>query len=127
MYQLDMNPNYLPLTDHIFAWLERPTSRAVTSILTMTELLVQPYRALDEERVDAYYALLSTHPNLEWLAPNLEVADIAARFRAQHRLHTPNPLQAATAVHANATALLTNDPIFKRVPDFDVLVLDEYL
>jgi hypothetical protein len=75
IYQLEEDIRYLALTDHIFSWLEQPGSSAVTSTITMTELLVQPYSALDEQRVDEFYGLLSTYPNLEWIAPDLQVAD----------------------------------------------------
>jgi predicted nucleic acid-binding protein len=77
--------------------------------------------------VDEFYALLSTYPNLDWIAPNLEIADVAARIRAVHRLRTPDALQAATAVQAEATGLITNDPVFERVKDFETLVLDRVL
>jgi len=127
IYQLQANFRYLELTDHIFSWLERPDCEAVTSTITMTELLVQPYRDLDEQRVDEFYALLSTYPNLEWIAPNLEIADLAGRIRALHRLRTPDALQAATAAHAQATGLITNDPAFERVENFETLVLDRVL
>lgn len=93
----------------------------------MTELLTHPYRDSDQQRVDELYGLLSTYPNLDWIAPNLEIADLAARIRALHRLRTPDALQAATAVHAKATGLITNDPVFRRVETFDTLVLDQLL
>jgi predicted nucleic acid-binding protein len=81
----------------------------------MTELLVQPYREGYDQRVDQFYALLSTYPNLEWIAPDLPIANSAARIRAEHRLRTSHALQAATAIHTGATALVTNDPAFERV------------
>ena len=127
IYQLEANVRYLALTDHIFSWLERPANKAVTSTITMTELLVQPYRDSDEQRVDEFYGLLSTYPNLDWIAPNLEIADLAARLRALHHLRTPDALQAATAAHAQATGLITNDPVFERVETFQTLVLDQLL
>jgi predicted nucleic acid-binding protein len=91
----------------------------------MTELLVQPYREGDEQLANDFYGLLSTYPNLDWIAPNLEIAEIAARIRALHRLRTPDALQAATAVHSQATGLITNDAVFERVEGFRTLVLDE--
>lgn len=127
IYQLEANARYLALTDHIFSWLEQPVSRAVTSTLTMTELLAQPYRDADEQRVDEFYGLLSTYPNLDWIAPDLEIADLAARYRALHRLRTPDALQAATAAHEHATGFITNDPVFERVAAFDTLILDQLL
>jgi predicted nucleic acid-binding protein len=127
IYQLEANPRYVGLTDPIFAWLEQPVHAAVTSTITMTELLVQPYRESGEQQAGEFYALLATYPNLDWIAPGLDIADIAARIRAAHRLRTPDALQAATAVHAQATGLITNDPVFARVDAFETLVLDHLL
>ena len=127
IYQLEANVRYLHLTEQIFLWLERPASKAVTSTITMTELLVQPYRTLDKHRVNQLLALLFTIPNLDWVAPSLEVADLAAHIRALYRLRTPDALQAATALHASATGLITNDQIFERVEGFETLVLDRLL
>ena len=127
IYQLEANPRYALLTDHIFAWVERPHHAAITSTITMMELLVQPYREADEQRVNEFYSLLSTYPNLDWIPPGLEVADIAARIRAAHRLRTPDALQAACAVWAQATGFVTNDAVFERVKAFEPLVLDQLL
>ena len=127
IYQLEANVRYLALTDSIFSWVERPGHEAVTSTITMTELLVQPYREHNEGRVDEFYGLLSTYPNLEWIAPNLEIADVTARIRAIHRLRTPDALQAATALNARATAFITNDPVFQRVEEFETALLDLFL
>jgi predicted nucleic acid-binding protein len=124
IYYLEANPAYVDLAGEVFAWLERPPNTAVTSTLTMTELLVQPYRASNERLVNQYYGLLSLFPNLEWVAPDLAIADTAARIRAQHRLRTPDALQVATAIHGGASAILTNDSDMARVAEVDVEVLD---
>jgi predicted nucleic acid-binding protein len=125
IYQLEANPRYVSLTDTIFSWLEQTRHTAVTSTITMTELLVQPYRDNDEHQVDEFYGLLSTYPNLDWVAPDLAIADVAARLRALHRLRTPDALQAATAIQGSATGLITNDSAFQRMNDFEVVMLDE--
>jgi predicted nucleic acid-binding protein len=127
IYQLEANSKYLAYTDPVFSWLERSGSKAITSTITMTELLVLPYRDVDERRANDFYGLLSTYPNLDWIAPNLEIAELAARIRALHHLQTPDALQAATAAHSQATGLITNDAIFERVEGFQTLVLDELL
>ena len=127
IYQLEANPRYLAYTDHIFSWLERPGFEAITSTITMTELLVQPYRKGDEQLANDFYGLLSTYPNLDWIAPDLEIAELAVRIRALHHLRTPDALQAATAAHSQATGLITNDAVFERVEDFQTLVLDQLL
>ena len=127
IYQIEANARYLSFTDHIFSWLERPGSQGVTSTITMTELLVQPYRDFDEQRLDEFYALISRFPNLHWVAPNLEIADLAAQLRARYRLRTPDALQAATVLQSQATGLITNDPVFARVEALETLVLDQLL
>ena len=127
IYHLDENPKYVALTDAFFSWLDSIHSTAVTSVITMTELLVKPYRESDEESSSKCYALLSTYPSIEWISPTLEIADLAAKIRAVQRLRTPDALQAATAVHAGASALVTNDPAFQRIPNLDVLILDDFV
>lgn len=127
IYQLQANSKYVGLTDEIFAWLQRPKSQGVTSTITITELLVQPYRDRNQQRADEIYGLLSTFPNLEWISPSLEIADAAARLRAKHGLRTPDALQAATAIRSGATGLITNDVTFRRLAGLEVLVLDDLL
>ncbi len=127
IYHLEANPKYLACTDLIFSWIERAGSKAITSTITMTELLVLPYRTGNEQRANDFYALLATYPNLDWIAPNLEIAELAARIRALHRLQTPDALQAATAALSRATGLITNDAVFKRVEGFQTVVLDKLL
>jgi predicted nucleic acid-binding protein len=127
IYQIEANPRYVSLADAVFKWLERPNRSAVTSTITILEVLVQPYRDSSQERADRYYALLSSYPRLEWRAPTLETADIAARLRAKHRLTSPDALQAACAIEAGATALITNDPAFERIKAFDTAVLERFL
>jgi predicted nucleic acid-binding protein len=119
IYQLEANQRYLALADSIFAWVERAGHEAVTSTITMTELLVPSYRDNVESRIDEFYGRLSTYPNLRWNAPDLDPADIAARIRATYKLRAPDALEAATAIQANATGFITNDPVFARIEEFE--------
>ena len=127
IFQIEEHPRYLALVSPIFVWLEGPRARAVTSTVTMLELLVQPYRLSDLDRVNEFYALLSTYPHLEWIVPTLEIADLAARLRADHNLRTPDALQAATALACRASGFVSNDPVFQRIVGLEVLILDTLL
>lgn len=93
----------------------------------MTELLVRGYREDNRGQIDLYYGLLSIYPNLRWIPPDLETADLAARLRGKHNLRTPDALQAAAALRAGATGFITNDPAFLRVEGIETAVLDRYL
>jgi len=125
IYYLEANPAYVDMAGEVFGWLERSQNTAVTSTLTMTELLVHPYRESNEAMVNQYYGLLSLFPNLEWIATDLAIADTAARIRARHGLRTPDALQVATAIRTGASALLTNDSGIARVEETEVGVLDQ--
>ena len=93
----------------------------------MLELLVQPYRVSDIDRVNQFYALLSSYPHLTWVAPTLEIADLGARLRAEHNLRTPDALEAATALVGGATGFISNDPVFQRLGNLEVAILDDFL
>jgi predicted nucleic acid-binding protein len=124
---MQAHPRYVALTDAVFRWIEEPRHQAFTSTITMTESLVHGYREDDRQEIDSFYGLLSIYPNLHWMAPDLETADEAARIRAKYKLRTPDALQAATAIRAQATVFVTNDPVFARIEEFDTVVLDQVL
>ena len=127
IYHTERNPTYFDLADEVFAWLESAGNSALTSTVTMTELLVRPYQIGDQVLLGALYNLLSTYPHLDWISVDLTVADLAAKIRAQHRLKTPDAMQAASTIFGQATALVTNDRIFQGIPDFQTVLLDDYL
>ena len=127
IYQLESNPKYVALSNTVLSCVADRSSRAVAAAIALTEILVPHYRNLDQRLVDDFYGLLSTYPNLEWISIDLQVADIAARIRGQHSLRTPDALHAAVALHTQATALVTNDPVFRRVQGFATVVLDDYI
>ena len=127
VYELDAYPQYVEAARAVFEWILQPGRGAITSTITMTEVLVGPYKALEEPRAAALLGLLSQYPQLEWIAPDLEIADAAAQFRVRYGLRTIDALQAATAVHAGATCLIGNDATFRRVKEIEILTLDDYL
>jgi predicted nucleic acid-binding protein len=127
IYLMERNPKYFDVANAVFEWMERPGSSAVTSTVALTEILVQPYRNANPSQAQTLYSLLTTIPNLEWVAPSLHIADLAASLRASFRLQTPDALIAATAVVRKASAFVTNDPAFRRISDLDVLILDEHI
>lgn len=127
IFQVEGNPRYIDLVNPVFDWLEGPRARAVTSTLTMAELLVHPYRASDFDRINLFYALLSTYPHLEWIDTTLEIADRAARLRAEYNLSTPDAIQVAAVLGSGARGFVSNDSAFKKFIGLDVLILDELL
>lgn len=123
IYFLEADPVYGPLAHKVFEWMEAGRVQGICSALTLLEVLVQPYRRNDEERVSQFYGLLATYPHLTWIPLSLEIADLGARLRATYRLKTPDSILVATALNSNATGFIGNDADLKRVIELDVLVL----
>jgi predicted nucleic acid-binding protein len=127
IYELEDNPRYARLAHPVFEAVAGSDVTAIASTITMAELLVQPYRNSDLERVNQYFGLLTTYPDLVWIAPDLEIADIAAKFRAEYRLKMPDAIQAATVLQAGASGFFTNDSVFRRVTAFETLQFDDLI
>lgn len=127
IYAVEAHPKYLSLVQQILRWTRGVRGGLVTSTITMTEALVKPYRHGDVALVQEFHALLVTYPHLNWVAPNLQIADRAAQIRADHNLRTPDAIHAATALTSGVTGFITNDPVFRRIKPLEVLVLDDLL
>jgi len=127
VYALENRERYAPVAMRVLRWVESRHGRAVTSTITMLEILVQPYRVGSMEMVDRFYGLLSTYPHLEWSKPDLEIVDRAARLRAELNFRTPDAIQVATALCRSATGLVTNDKALQKAKGLEVLLLDEAL
>lgn len=125
IYHFEHHPRYARATQDLLESLEGGTHRGVTSVLSLAEVLVQPFRQNDLTAANLYRRVLTTFPNLRLLDVNRDIAERAARLRATHGLGLPDAVQMATAQTAGATGFVNNDPDFKRVPGIEVLLLDE--
>lgn len=125
IYFVEQHPRYHILCESVFQAIETGQIRATTSTLTLLEILVQPYLKKLDDLVLKFYALLTTYPNLNWIDLSLDIADTAARLRAEYRLKTPDAIHVATAISSGSTGLLCNDSAFKRVKEIECFMLDE--
>jgi predicted nucleic acid-binding protein len=57
----------------------------------------------------------------------LNVADLAAKLRADYRLKTPDAIQAASAISHGATGFICNDKVFQKIEGLDCLIIDDYV
>lgn len=125
IYFVERNPRYFDFCDEIFRRVEEGRIEAMTSTLTMTEILVQPYKMKKDELVLKFYSLFSTYPHLKWIDLTLGISDLAAKVRAERHMKTPDAIHGASALFSGATGLVCNDRIFRRVEGMECLMLDE--
>ncbi|MCG6116824.1 MAG: PIN domain-containing protein [Aquimonas sp.] len=92
-------------------------SLAVTTV-TLAEVLAGPLKAGEEALAKRYRAVLES-----WRVVELsgDIAESAARLRAQYGLKLPDAIQLASALSINAEALVTHDRDFSRVRGMRVL------
>lgn len=124
IYHLQAHPTYCVAAAAIFQAIEHGQPSAVTSTVTMLELLVKPFKDQNIELVNSIFSLASRYPNLSWVEPSLAVAERGAQLRARYTLRTPDAIQAATAIVSHATGFITNDATLSRLDELDVLLLD---
>jgi|ERR1035438_10153609 predicted nucleic acid-binding protein len=127
IYFVEEHPTYLPFVDPFFEATERGEIQVVTSTLTLTEVLVHPYRHGNRGLAHQYSRILLNTRNLKTLPVSAEIAVEAARLRAMHGLKTPDSIQLATAQLNNATVFLSNDKGLATIPGLELILLDRLL
>ena len=128
VYALNAFPPFVkPLID-LLQGIDERRVHAVTSELTMMELLVVPFRNHDAQAEARCRMILRPRPCLHLAEVSLEVLETAARLRAENTsLPTPDAIHLATATLAGSQVLLTNDRHFMGPHDVEVLLLSEWV
>lgn len=127
IFYIERAPAYLPLVRPLFEGVRDGEFDAVTSMVSLVELLIVPLRQGHRDLAARYRELLLRSRHLRTLAVDDTLAERAADLRARYGIGVPDALQIAAAIHAHAAAFLTNDDQLKRVREIEVLVLHEHL
>jgi predicted nucleic acid-binding protein len=125
IYFIEENTRYLDLVRPFFEALDRGEFTAVTSVVTLLEVLVHPLRHGDDKLAEQYRGILLGAEGLRTVTLSAELAEEASRMRADHNLRTPDAIQLATVCHEGAAFFLTNDARLPSIPGLTTLVLDE--
>lgn len=125
IYFIEAHPQYDALVTEVFQRVTDGVLSGFTSVITLAEVLVHPFRHEDAGLQKEYRDLLLHSDHFQTVSIDPDTAERAAELRARYNVRTPDALQIATALAAGCEAFLTNDPVFKRVTELRVLVLDE--
>lgn len=125
IYFVERKPAYVTLVREVVRRISTGALLGHTSVITLTEVLVQPLRFGNTMLAQRYRRFLSRSRNLSLEVITAGAAEQAADLRARYGLRTPDALQIAVALGAGCTAFLTNDAQLQRVAEIRVLVLDE--
>ncbi len=127
IYFIEEDKRFLPLVRPVFEAIDHGILPAVTSALTLMEVLVVPYRNRNTALADRYEALLTRSRGLHCLDVDRSLLKIAAGLRANFKLKPPDAIQVAAAMVANCSVFLTNDRRIPSVPGLKILQLKKYL
>ena len=125
IYLVERNPHYIARMLAIVDIIESAQLLGFTSVVALTEILVQPLRLGNTDRAQQYYDIIVGRYDYTLVSFTSEIAISAAAIRARYGLRTPDAMHAATAIQSDCDAILTNDKDFRRVQDISVLLLDE--
>ena len=127
IYYVEASPIYGDVLRPFFTALAQGEFRAVTSIITLMELVVQPLRVEAPHVADDYELLLLNYPNLTTIGVDRFVARRAAELRARYRLRPADSLHVATAFESGATLFVTNDRTLSRIHGIEILQIDAFV
>jgi predicted nucleic acid-binding protein len=115
--------SHFGIVQPFFEALSRGYFRAITSIITLLEVLVQPYHHEDSNLAEKYKEILLHSDNLFIVPVSSEIADKAAEFRARYGIRTPDAIQIATALQGGSSIFMTNSRSLKKIQEIEVITL----
>ncbi|NCC33524.1 MAG: type II toxin-antitoxin system VapC family toxin [Chloroflexia bacterium] len=121
IYAIERIEPYRTLLEPLWQAAHAGRLTIITSELTWLETLAKPIRDQDAQLEALFRAFLSAQ-EVTLFPATLPVWEHAARLRGLG-LKTPDALHAATALAQQGALFITNDPIFRRVPNLPVVVL----
>ena len=125
IYAFEEHPVFAGPLHALLAEIEARRLDAVTSEITLAEMLVRPLREERDDLARVYETFLTPRASFAVVPVSRDVLVEAARLRATARLKLPDAIHAATARQSGCAALLTNDTGLGAVPGVEVVRLAE--
>jgi len=123
IYYIEENSNYLQKLNELFEVKNR--CRFVTSVITLSEVLVMPFRERRYELARQYENILIHAENVDIYEMNIQIAKKTAQLRSRYSIKTPDAIQLATALYCSVDFFLTNDLKLKSINELNIITLDE--
>jgi predicted nucleic acid-binding protein len=127
IYFIEKNPKYLGVLKPVFLEIDTGRIEAITSTITLLEVLVHPFTTKNDILAEKYRDILLYSGGLTTFEIFHEVSEKSSKLRAKYSIRTPDAIQIAVGLLYRASKFLTNDSALKRVSEIDVLVLDDFL
>jgi predicted nucleic acid-binding protein len=128
IYFLEAHSIYGPVVRPFFEQrVDLGTNRAVTSVVSLAEILVKPLRAGRHDLVQQHLDFLTTTAGLTLSDTTAAVAHRAAELRARYGIRLPDALHIASSIDSGASHFVTNDLGLRKVTELQVVVLQDFV
>lgn len=126
IYFIERNPIYIDIVKPVFTAIDRKLIKAITSTVTLLEVLVHPIRIGNDVLAEEYRDILLYSEGITTYDISNEISEIASGLRAKYSIRTPDAIQIATGIYYEADYFLSNDKLLKQISDLEVLILDDF-
>lgn len=129
IYFLDGVSDFVDLLAPLFEMIELGQIKANVSVISEAELLVKPYRDNIQDALEVIKFFLDEFPNLKVIPVSREIADQAAKIRADLGIKLPDAIILATALQNQCDLLLGNDLSLMRIATkyLPTVLLNDYI
>lgn len=129
IYFLDGVSDFVDLLAPLFEMIELGQIKANVSVISEAELLVKPYRDNIQDALEVIKFFLDEFPNLKVIPVSREIADQAAKIRADLGIKLPDAIILATALQNQCDLLLGNDLSLMRIATkyLPTVILNDYI
>ena len=119
------NPKYFDKVKMFFLNGYENNKEFVTSVITMEEYFVFPYRSNNLSYIDMFHRLVAT-TNMEMIGINQDIAKKAAQIRAEYKgFKAMDAIQLAVACIMGCDLFLTNDKQLRQFKEIKCIMVDE--
>ena len=119
------NPQYYERVKKFFENVYNKDKKFVSSVITIEEYFVFPYRNKEYAYIDMFYRLIEI-TNMEIIEINQEIAKKAAQIRAEYKgFKAMDALQLSIASMSKCDLFLTNDKQLKQFREIECLTVGE--
>lgn len=126
IYYIEKHPKYDQTVSSFFLAIKQGSVTGITSVISLSEVLVQPLRVNNTLLANRYRDFLLGSKHFTCLPIDATITELAALLRARYsRLRTPDALQIAVALFSGCDAFLTNDADLKCVQEIQIITIDD--
>lgn len=127
IYAVEGYAEFQPELNELFEACDQGILKAITSELTLAEVLVKPLSDNNFKVCSAYENCIQNSQLLEVVPVDRKILKESARLRSINNLKLPDAIHAATAIFNRCQTFITNDKGLEAISGIDVVVLSNLL